>query len=1316
MAQELSDKIRAAAQARGIDPEIALRIARAESAVNPAAQAKTSSAGGLFQVVDKTWKEFGGKPGKKYDPDENIRVGTDIIAKNTQTLRSFLNRDPRPAEVYAAHYFGPTGAKSFLSAEPGTPMESIFSKEVIRANPNLKGKTTSQVMASLEKKMGSSPAAPAPARQANVSRETPPQKFLEPNPLEPLAPAAQAPLAPANKLASLGPGYQAALALSFLADTDEKEDRDVEKEPGIAEKWLAESTQAPRPAALAEFSDISIKSPFAALEPQQPQMLADGGEVEEESYPDVGRPTVQETYMAKTMFPDLPVAEAVYLIRGGQRQSTPMGEMLSGNIGAMVPMGKDASAMLMLAGSRPERSMSESKALMAAFNKRVGDEGGLDINVVRPLDAPPGIFAGGMSASYPLGEGRISGNINALKLPGQDPRITGYGVGYGGRVGPGNLSAGLMKQKDGPYSGQIEYRLPIGRADGSPEEGERALTPQQIERLAEQSAQEPETESKSMLQQFYDADKDMSRLPRPPTSPLGLALTAGQYAYRYVTGTDPLEDLKNRLKKKLEEEVDTGDEPMEQIPKREGLPRVNRANGSPEEGEVARLTPQQIEQLLAREALEREKASSAAFLTPKSGIGRKISTQPGELEAAALQGVSEYPYLLAGSPVDLATMVMRPFGYDVEKPMFGSEDLKQRATDLGIRQKPPEGAAARALYEMTQLGASAVNPAAPVRGAVKAAEKVGDAARMLEDMTVGNIQRGKVRRAGAQAKNIPDTAYDPLRERMEASGNLAYAVRNKATPFVMTDRPDTSVDGFIMSMNRPETLAFREKYPDINFFDEAAMKTTQEYQNFTKPIDMAEYLVKYQMQGNYNQREMLKQDPTLEKWFSKAVPHYLRTDFASPEDPLVKAAEKGLLLHFEPKVLPRNFDPASVKNPIDKQSLAYTRETEGFPKSGMAKEDKTNFAKRVEDKIDSSVYPATVADIFNPAQIPPSLRNSVETNPEARVMDFSPDVLEQLQLPQLRDKMLEIRALGPKGEYSAYSQPAAKVPDEFLLPDKVLGMMNMATASNRVARFTRWQDAARQAMATTALRTDPRFERQPLQDGKFLAVVLPDPVKNPELKKLVTDVGCDGGWCTQGEKFAEDYGSGNSRLHVIVSGEGKQARPAAQFAVEEKMQRGSNNGVPFEIPKVSITEIKTAGNTRDFEGKEHRASLPAIQQYVQALDKQYGGVAFVDQLSELGMTQLPKRISMELLNMYGLSSQRPFANMELRAMFGSDEEGLKAVKNEMMKLNNGSQYAVGNKDDVAALIRQATRNVLALQQRATGGMIERQSTDNRRYL
>jgi hypothetical protein len=270
-----------------------LRIARAESSLSPSAQAKTSSAGGLFQVVDKTWKEFGGKPGKKLDADENIRVGTDIIAKNAQTLKAFLQRDPRPAELYAAHYFGPTGARNFLSADPATPIVDILGKAAVKANPNLRGKNVGQVLAQLETKMGGKPApAAAPAQQASVPRETPPQKFLEADSLETSPPAAAAPATGMREqVASLGPGYQAALALSFLADTDEKEDRDVEKEPGIAEQWLAQtaSQTASRPAAMDPFADLKIKSPFQD-EPEQPLMLADGGEVTAEELEAASRP------------------------------------------------------------------------------------------------------------------------------------------------------------------------------------------------------------------------------------------------------------------------------------------------------------------------------------------------------------------------------------------------------------------------------------------------------------------------------------------------------------------------------------------------------------------------------------------------------------------------------------------------------------------------------------------------------------------------------------------------------------------------------------------------------------------------------------------------------------------------------------------------------------------------------------------------------------------------------------------------------------------------------------------------------------------
>jgi len=48
-------------------------------------------------------------------------------------------------------------------------------------------------------------------------------------------------------------------------------------------------------------------------------------------------------------------------------------------------------------------------------------------------------------------------------------------------------------------------------------------------------------------------------------------------------------------------------------------------------------------------------------------------------------GINDVPYDLAGLPVDLTTMAMRPFGYSNQKPMLGSEYLKEKATEAGIR-------------------------------------------------------------------------------------------------------------------------------------------------------------------------------------------------------------------------------------------------------------------------------------------------------------------------------------------------------------------------------------------------------------------------------------------------------------------------------------------------------------------------------------------------------------------------------------------------------------------------------------------------------
>jgi hypothetical protein len=498
-------------------------------------------------------------------------------------------------------------------------------------------------------------------------------------------------------------------------------------------------------------------------------------------------------------------------------------------------------------------------------------------------------------------------------------------------------------------------------------------------------------------------------------------------------------------------------------------------------------------------------------------------------------------------------------------------------------------------------------------------------------------------------------------------------------------------------MSRAELRAFQERNPDVALYSDREMAATPEFQAFAAkanaPVDAAEAFVRKDVATT--------PDPTLNSWFMKALPRYLRSDFASPEDQLVRAAEEGKMLHLAPKKYSQfsDVDAATAKFLKSKaQDNKNMRRREGFLPEG---ETNTEYGQRIEGLTDAAAYPEQVGDLtLN--RVPPSMRNLLATNPEARVMDFAPDIANILKLPELRDKMLEIRALGPKAEYSAYGQTPAKIPDEFLLPDDTLAKLNVAAASNRVARFTRWQDETRQAMATTALRSDPKLRRESLEDGKYIGVALPDIDVYPDYMKLVNDVGCDGGWCTAQQRNALDYGSGDAQLFLMVTGEGKTARPVVQISVE-KTGRGKDGAGIY-----SIVDIKERHDTSNFKTNP---ALPAIQEYVQSLDNVYGGIDYILDVDKLGMKKLPKE-PMELLTLFDGSRVRS----QLAKAFGSEKEGFELVRDELIKLNNGSQYTTGNEDAVAGLINQAVQNVLNPRQRANGGMIERQSTDNRRYL
>ena len=147
---------------------------------------------------------------------------------------------------------------------------------------------------------------------------------------------------------------------------------------------------------------------------------------------------------------------------------------------------------------------------------------------------------------------------------------------------------------------------------------------------------------------------------------------------------------------------------------------VHRADGSPEEGE--RLTPQQIERIAAQEAAAREQASTAAFITSKSGIGRKAGNisnalNTGTAYPAIVAGINDVPYDLAGLPVDLTTMAMRPFGYSNQKPMLGSEYLKEKATEAGIRKPMTEDPTLKGFHYLGEFGAGMMAPGKIIEGA-----------------------------------------------------------------------------------------------------------------------------------------------------------------------------------------------------------------------------------------------------------------------------------------------------------------------------------------------------------------------------------------------------------------------------------------------------------------------------------------------------------------------------------------------------------------------------------------------------------------------
>ena len=121
--------------------------------------------------------------------------------------------------------------------------------------------------------------------------------------------------------------------------------------------------------------------------------------------------------------------------------------------------------------------------------------------------------------------------------------------------------------------------------------------------------------------------------------------------------------------------------------------------------------------------------------TPPEGEKPQKDNTTSAKAAAMLRGLGDSAYSIAGGPVDVISMAMRPFGYSAEKPVLGSDWIKKKAEEYGIRPGEEADPQLNRLRQGSEFVSSFVNPAVPVRAAAAAMGKTGKSAEMLRGLT-----------------------------------------------------------------------------------------------------------------------------------------------------------------------------------------------------------------------------------------------------------------------------------------------------------------------------------------------------------------------------------------------------------------------------------------------------------------------------------------------------------------------------------------------------------------------------------------------------
>lgn len=523
-----------------------------------------------------------------------------------------------------------------------------------------------------------------------------------------------------------------------------------------------------------------------------------------------------------------------------------------------------------------------------------------------------------------------------------------------------------------------------------------------------------------------------------------------------------------------------------------------------------------------------------------------------------------------GGPVDLTTMVMRPFGYDVEKPVLGSEWIGQKIQDTGLISEARDplkefvasllvpGGGVKAVVPMIAKGAAA--GAASLGGLYamyKAAGPVENASaitRMADATRQSGVIKGK---GGNWLEGSVENAVKPLRKQVPMGAGL-------------------NVDP--VTINRAN-------------LDE-------------------------------RQKEILRPVDALNTWIDKQLTKYIKNEMATPGDPVRALAERGIL-----------HDDMNPFGPVPGETVSNLRTTAGFPTEGAGTSDlaktwenvsdamlrgktRPNPYKPGEDMLEFSVKNDTIGSNLGFNHLTDELHNALRPDSGLpKNLQLNPVSLNRMGVPQAIEHVAKINKWREEQKVASNlkiaNNPATHLFKEYpTIPGYGGGQVN--------TRGLKWVEVKQPEPKTFEELTPKQQEwyQDYMSEGVSPEGALRNAAKHDpqHLKEALKYEGDTMGHCVGG--YCEDVASGKSKIYSLRDAKGRphvtiEVEPGrlsgktslADWAASYERTHGAGSSPAFlaEHPEIAQAFEPTV---KQIKGKGNKAPkdeyVPFVQDFIRS--------------------------------------------------------------------------------------------------------------------